>query len=72
MLDEAAAVTEGLAYANLRESQRGLVVAYLHRDPSEWKSCCGSSCDPCVLRIGLAVDRARERMGLPPWPSFDE
>ncbi|MFO0686821.1 MAG: hypothetical protein U0234_32460 [Sandaracinus sp.] len=69
---EAAAIGEGLTYANLRESQRGLVRAYLRRDPREWKSCCGSACDPCVLRIGIAVDRARDVLGLPRWPSIDE
>lgn len=63
------AITTGLAWAGLRESQRGLVVAYLHRDPVEWRSCCGSSCDPCVLRIGNAVDKAREALGLPGWPT---
>jgi hypothetical protein len=28
--------------------------------------CCGASCDPCVLTIRRAVDRAREVLHLPP------
>jgi hypothetical protein len=67
-VSEEEAVTEGLAWAGLRESQRGLVRAYLHRDPDEWRNCCGSSCDPCVLRIGNAVTKARDALGLPRWP----
>lgn len=63
----ARAVDLGLAYAGLRPSQRGLVERYLHQHPDDWKNCCGSSCDPCVLTIGLAVDRARRELGLPDW-----
>jgi hypothetical protein len=41
---------------------RDLVV----RDSEEWRACCGSGCDPCVLVIAGAVDRARELLGLRP------
>jgi hypothetical protein len=67
-VDEETAITEGLRFAGLRESQRGLVRTYLHQDPAEWMSCCGSYCDPCVLTIGHAVAKARALLGLPEWP----
>lgn len=68
VVDEETAITEGLRHAGLKESQRGLVRAYLHEDPATWKSCCGSYCDPCVLTIAHAVDRARALLGLAQWP----
>lgn len=61
------AIDEGVRFAGLRDTQRGFVEAYLHADPAEWMSCCGSYCDPCVQTIGRAVQRAREVLGLP-WP----
>jgi len=64
---EERAIDAGLRHAGLLESQRGFVVAYLHRDPAEWMSCCGSYCDPCVLKIGRAVEKARDELGLS-WP----
>jgi len=67
----AAAIDAGLAYAGLRPSQRGLVERYLEQHPDGWKNCCGSSCDPCVLTIGLAVDRARSLLGLPAFASAE-
>jgi len=70
-MSEEEAITKGLAWAGLRESQRGLVRAYLHKDPYEWRNCCGSSCDPCVLRIGNAVTKAREELGLGEFPARD-
>ena len=66
------AITTGLAWAGLRESQRGLVRAYLHRDPDEWRNCCGSSCFPCVpdphRKRGRRTQEARDLLGLPRWP----
>jgi hypothetical protein len=64
-----AAIDEGVRYAGLSDTQRGFVVMYLHRDPVEWLSCCGSYCDPCVQTIGRAVERARHVLGLPAWGS---
>lgn len=63
-----AAIAEGLRFAGLEDHQRGYIVAYLHQDPAEWMNCCLSGCDPCVLRIGRAVKRTRERLGLPDFP----
>lgn len=34
------------------------------RDSDEWRACCGSGCDPCILVIAPAVDRARQILGL--------
>lgn len=60
------AITLGLRFAGLRESQRGLVERYLDQPPAEWMNCCGSSCDPCVLTIGHAVAEARRILGKQP------
>jgi|GEM_PF-2967156 hypothetical protein len=60
------AIEEGLRFAGLRESQRGLVERYLDEHPDDWMNCCGSSCDPCVLTIGHAVAKARQLLGKPP------
>jgi hypothetical protein len=60
------AIGEGLRFAGLRESQRGLVERYLDQHPDDWRNCCGSCCDPCVLTIGHAVAKARQLLGKPP------
>ncbi len=65
------AIEQALAYAGLRPSQRGLIERYLEQHPDDWMSCCGSCCDPCVLTIGLAVDRARSLLGLPDFADLD-
>ncbi len=56
-----AALTEGLRYAGLRESQREMVRAYLDAPPDPTQ-CCGGSCDPCVTTIALAVRGARRAL----------
>lgn len=61
----ARAISEGLKFAGLKESQRGMVERYLNEHPDDWMNCCGSSCDPCVLTIGHAVAKARQILGLP-------
>jgi hypothetical protein len=63
--EEAAAIAEGARYAGLDESHHGYIGTYLHQDPREWMFCCGSACDPCVLTIRRAVDKARAILGLP-------
>jgi hypothetical protein len=62
--DEAleAALTEGLRYAGMHESQREMVRAYLDAPPDPTQ-CCGSSCDPCVITIARAVQAARKALG---------
>lgn len=63
--EELAAIAAGARYAGLDESHHGYISAYLHQDPREWMFCCGSACDPCVLTIRRAVDKARDILGLP-------
>ncbi len=63
---EAAAIAEGARWAGLDETHHGYVREYLHQSPAEWMFCCGSACDPCVLTIRRAVDKARELLDLGP------
>jgi hypothetical protein len=56
------AITEGLRCAGLRETQREMVRAHLD-DPPDPRTCCGSSCDPCIAIVALAVERARRALG---------
>lgn len=55
-MDEAVerAITEGLRQVGMRESQREMVRAHL-ASPPDPTTCCGSSCDPCVLTLARAV-----------------
>lgn len=63
--EEAEAIAEGSRFAGLDETHHGYVREYLHQHPSRWLFCCGSACDPCVMSIKRAVDKARELLGLP-------
>jgi hypothetical protein len=63
--EEERAIAEGARYAGLQDDETNFVREYLHKDPSEWRFCCGGVCDPCVLTLARAVDRARELLGLP-------
>lgn len=63
--EQARAIAEAARYAGLHERDVGHVHACLERDPSEWMFCCGSACNPCVMTIRRAVDKAREILGLP-------
>ena len=56
------ALTEGLRYAGLHESQREMVRAYLDAPP-DTTQCCGGTCDPCVVTIALAVRAAQRALG---------
>jgi hypothetical protein len=56
------AIGEGLRRAGMRETQRAMV--RLHLDaPPDVTTCCGSSCDPCVVTLALAVRVARHALG---------
>jgi hypothetical protein len=57
------AITEGLRGAGMKETQRAMVRLHLH-DPPDPRSCCGSSCDPCVATLAVAVKIARRHLGL--------
>jgi hypothetical protein len=48
------AITLGLNSVGMRESQREMVRAHL-ASPPDPTTCCGSSCDPCVLTLARAV-----------------
>jgi hypothetical protein len=48
------AITEGLRNTGMRESQREMIRAHLDAPPDP-TTCCGSSCDPCVLTLARAV-----------------
>lgn len=61
-----AAVARGLAAAELPRSFARSVRSVLFRAHDDWRVCCGSGCDPCVVPLGLAVDVAREELGWAP------
>lgn len=66
VISEAEAIAEGARHAGLHETQEGFVRRHLHAPPRDWMLCCDASCDPCVLTIRRAIDRARELLELPP------
>lgn len=53
------AVRRALQEQGLDASFHSTVAGLAVRDSDEWRACCGSGCDPCVLRIAPAVDRVR-------------
>ena len=62
MDDVERAITEGLRCAGMRESQREMVRVHLDAPP-DVTTCCGSSCDPCVVTLARAVRGARRALG---------
>lgn len=42
------------------------VARHLDVPDRDWRSCCASSCDPCVQTLGRAVDRARQALCMTP------
>ena len=42
------------------------VLQHVDRPDVEWRSCCGSNCDPCVDRLGRLVDAARRELEIEP------
>jgi len=67
-LDAAAAarIHEALAEQQLDASYAAFVAQHLAVPDARWRWCCGSSCDPCVQRLGRAVDRVRRELGIAP------
>lgn len=61
-----AAVSSGLAAAELPPSFARSVKSVLFRAHDDWRVCCGSGCEPCVVPLGHAVDVAREELGWAP------
>ncbi|UJR84493.1 hypothetical protein [Sandaracinus amylolyticus] len=62
MEDVDGAITEGLRATGMRETQREMVRAHLDAPP-DVTTCCGSSCDPCVVTLARAVRVARRKLG---------
>ena len=39
-----------------------IVRTYVLDRRDQWRVCCGSNCDPCMLQLGRVVDRVRLAM----------
>ncbi|HEX6813256.1 MAG TPA: hypothetical protein VF384_16665 [Planctomycetota bacterium] len=48
-----------LAEERIDDSYAVFVRMHADADDATWRWCCGSSCDPCVQRLGRVVDRVR-------------
>ena len=59
-----AAVAQALAEQRVDASYAKTIQHLVASTQDEWRYCCGSGCDPCVLLIGPVVDRARELLGI--------
>jgi len=57
--DAMASIRMVILEEGLDASQIAFVARHVHADDATWRWCCGSHCDPCVQRLGRAVDRAR-------------
>ena len=42
------------------------VIEHLRKPDASWRWCCGSSCDPCVEKLGRTVDAARKLLDIQP------
>ncbi|AKF03113.1 hypothetical protein [Sandaracinus amylolyticus] len=62
MDDVDGAITEALRATGMRETQREMVRTHLDAPPDP-TTCCGSSCDPCVVTLARAVRVARRKLG---------
>lgn len=52
-------VRRALAENQLKPGDRGNLLRFYQRTDDGWRNCCGSACDPCVDRLGRAVDQLR-------------
>jgi hypothetical protein len=48
-----------LASERIDASYAAFVARHVDADDATWRWCCGSSCDPCVQRLGRVVDLVR-------------
>lgn len=56
------AITDALRQTRMKETQRAMV--RLHLDcPPDPTTCCGSSCDPCVVTLARAVKLTLRALG---------
>lgn len=63
---DADAIGALLGDEGLDPSYRAFVARHLTEPDSRWRWCCGSQCDPCVVRLGRVVDAARAALGIGP------
>jgi hypothetical protein len=63
-----ARIADWLRDENVDPSYVRFVELHVDQPDSAWRWCCGSNCDPCVVRLGCVIDRARQlpRSGNPP------
>ena len=59
-------VLELLRAEGVDDSYLAFVARHVGEPDPSWRWCCGSSCDPCVLRLGRVVDAARILLGYEP------
>jgi hypothetical protein len=60
-----ARIAAWLAAEGVDASYAAFVVRHVDLDDTTWRWCCGSSCDPCVQRLGRVVDLARAARHVP-------
>jgi hypothetical protein len=60
-----AVIAGALAAEGVDASYAAFVARHLDASDASWRWCCGSACDPCVARLGRAVDRARAALRRP-------
>ena len=58
-LDPDEAIRRALREVGLPHDYDAEIRARLDAPDDSWRSCCAGFCDPCVLTIARAVDRAR-------------
>jgi hypothetical protein len=50
----------------LDTSYASFLAQHIDAADSSWRTCCHSSCDPCVETLGRAVDHARRKLCIQP------
>ncbi len=58
-----AALDEALRDNHVPEGFRDTIRRLVFDPHSDWRVCCGSQCEPCVLPMGRAVDQVRASIG---------
>ncbi len=58
-----ARIADWLRDENVDASYVRFVELHVDQPDTAWRWCCGSNCDPCVVRLGRVIDRVRQ---LPP------
>lgn len=55
-----AALAHELAAQGIHEGFTDTIRRLVFEDNDDWRRCCGSGCDPCVLQMERAVDGVRK------------